>query len=56
MAPIYAIVEGFFLGALSAHYENLYYGITLQAALLTMCTFLGILLAYKTGLIRATAG
>lgn len=49
-------MEGFFLGALSAHYEYLYYGITLQAALLTMCIFLGMLLAYKTGLIRATAG
>ncbi|WP_145039625.1 Bax inhibitor-1/YccA family protein [Paenibacillus sp. Y412MC10] len=56
LAPIYAILEGFFLGALSAHYEYLYYGITLQAALLTMCIFLGMLLAYRTGLIRATPG
>ncbi|MFC7678824.1 Bax inhibitor-1/YccA family protein [Paenibacillus sp. GCM10028914] len=56
LAPIYAVVEGLLLGALSANYESLYYGITLQAALLTMCIFLGMLLAYKFGLIKATAG
>ncbi|GAE06284.1 conserved hypothetical protein [Paenibacillus sp. JCM 10914] len=37
-------------------FESTYYGITLQAALLTMCIFLGMLIVYKTGLIRATAG
>ncbi|MBT2765829.1 Bax inhibitor-1/YccA family protein [Paenibacillus sp. ISL-20] len=56
LAPIYAVVEGLFLGALSANYESLYYGITLQAALLTMCIFMGMLLAYKTGLIKASTG
>ncbi|MEK6992916.1 Bax inhibitor-1/YccA family protein [Paenibacillus sp. FSL K6-1566] len=56
LAPIYAVAEGLFLGALSANYESLYYGITLQAALLTMCVFLGMLLAYKTGLIKASPG
>lgn len=56
LTPVYAIAEGLFLGALSAHYESLYYGITLQAALLTMCVFMGMLLAYKTGLIKATEG
>jgi len=56
LAPVYAILEGFFLGALSAHYEFLYYGITMQAALLTMSIFLGMLIAYKTGLLKATAG
>lgn len=56
LAPIYAVVEGLLLGALSANYEDLYYGITLQAALLTMSIFLGMLLAYKFGLIKASAG
>lgn len=56
LAPIYAITEGLFVGAISANYESLYYGITLQAALLTMCIFMGMLLAYKTGLIKASEG
>ncbi|WP_054954651.1 Bax inhibitor-1/YccA family protein [Paenibacillus dakarensis] len=56
LAPIYAVVEGLLLGALSANYESLYYGITMQAALLTMCIFLGMLIAYKLGLVKATAG
>lgn len=55
LAPIYAIGEGLFLGALSAAYESLYYGITLQAALLTMCVFLAMLVVYKTGLVKASA-
>ncbi|WMT40829.1 Bax inhibitor-1/YccA family protein [Paenibacillus sp. D2_2] len=54
LVPIYALCEGFFLGAISAIYENLYHGITLQAALLTMGVFLALLLAYKTRIIKAT--
>ncbi|WP_337100824.1 Bax inhibitor-1/YccA family protein [Paenibacillus sp. YIM B09110] len=54
LVPVYAIAEGLFLGALSANYESLYNGITMQAALLTMCVFVALLLAYKTRLIRAT--
>ncbi len=54
LVPVYAIAEGLFLGALSANYESLYYGITMQAALLTMCVFIGMLVAYKSGMIKAT--
>lgn len=54
LAPIYAILEGIFLGALSAQFEDLHHGITMQAALLTVGVFLAMLLAYKTKLIRAT--
>lgn len=54
LVPIYAILEGCFLGALSAHYESLYQSITLQAALLTMGVFIALLMAYKTRLIKAT--
>ncbi len=54
LVPVYAACEGLFLGALSARYESLYDGITLQAALLTTCVFLALLIAYKTKLIKAT--
>ncbi|CAM3933378.1 Bax inhibitor-1/YccA family protein [Cohnella lubricantis] len=54
LAPIYAVLEGVFLGALSAMFESLYNGITMQAALLTAGVFLAMLLAYKTRVIRAT--
>ncbi|MCM3699828.1 Bax inhibitor-1/YccA family protein [Paenibacillus macerans] len=54
LVPVYAIAEGMFLGALSAQYETLQHGITLQATLLTMGVFVALLIAYKTRLIRAT--
>lgn len=54
LAAVYAIVEGVVVGTLSAMYETLYYGITLQAVLLTMSIFLAMLLAYKTGIIKAS--
>ncbi|WP_439116433.1 Bax inhibitor-1/YccA family protein [Paenibacillus antri] len=54
LAPVYAAAEGIFVGGLSAHYESLYRGITLQAVLLTVAVFVALLLAYKTRLIRAT--
>lgn len=56
LTPIYAIVKGLFLGALSAMYEVKTEGITLQAVLLTMCVFMGMLLVYRLGLIKATDG
>ncbi|MBM7566828.1 Bax inhibitor-1/YccA family protein [Paenibacillus sacheonensis] len=54
LVPVYAALEGAFLGALSATYESSYGGITLQAALVTMCVFFALLVAYKTRIIRAT--
>jgi uncharacterized YccA/Bax inhibitor family protein len=54
LVPVYAVAEGLFLGALSATYETLYYGITMQAALITISVFIALLIAYKTRLIRAT--
>jgi uncharacterized YccA/Bax inhibitor family protein len=53
-APLYAIVEGFFLGAISAMYNHLYEGIVLQAVLLTFGTLFALLFAYRSGLIKAT--
>lgn len=53
-APLYALVEGFFLGAISAVFELKYPGIVFQAVLLTFGTLGALLAAYRSGLIRAT--
>ncbi|WP_274366177.1 Bax inhibitor-1/YccA family protein [Paenibacillus thermotolerans] len=52
--PVYALLEGMFVGALSAMYEAEFSGITVQAVLLTFGVFLALLFAYKTRLIKAT--
>ncbi len=54
LAPVYAILEGAALGALSAIFEQRFPGIVLQAVLCTFGTFIALLFAYKTRLIRAT--
>ncbi len=54
VAPIYAAVEGVFLGALSGILEQVYPGIAMQAAMATMATVVAMLLAYRSGIIRAT--
>jgi len=53
-APLYALVEGFFLGSISAIYNAQFQGIVLQAVLLTFGTLFALLFAYRSGLIRAT--
>src|ERR1700689_5727676 len=53
-APIYALLEGLFLGAVSATLEFRYPGIAIQAVALTFGTCFCLLLAYRSGLIRAT--
>ncbi|MAQ31781.1 MAG: hypothetical protein CMD26_03500 [Flavobacteriales bacterium] len=57
--PIYAILEGLALGALSQMYENLgvdesFKGIASQAILLTLGILFSLLFAYKSKLIAAT--
>ncbi|HRO66894.1 MAG TPA: Bax inhibitor-1/YccA family protein, partial [Pseudobdellovibrionaceae bacterium] len=54
LTPVYAILEGAALGALSSIFEAQYPGIVMQAVLCTCGTFFALLLAYKSGLIRAT--
>ena len=54
LAPVYAVFEGLFLGAVSGFFEMRYPGIVLQAIGLTFGTLGALLLAYKSGLIRAT--
>jgi len=53
-APLYAISEGFFLGAISAMYSYLYEGIVQQAVMLTFATLFAMLMAYRSGLIKPT--
>jgi len=52
--PLYAIAEGFLLGGLSAIYQNAFEGIVMQAVFLTLGTLFALLLAYQSGVIRAT--
>lgn len=53
-APIYAAAEGVFLGLISMVFNYLYDGIVMQAVGITLLIFAGMLMAYKTGLLRAT--
>lgn len=54
LSPVYALLEGSAIGGLSAIFEARYPGIVVQAVGLTFGTFLCLLLAYKSGLIKAT--
>jgi uncharacterized YccA/Bax inhibitor family protein len=54
LAPVYALAEGLFLGGISAAFEAQYPGIVIQAVGCTFGTLAGLLLAYQSGLIRAT--
>ena len=52
--PAYAIMQGLFLGLISRIFENQYPGIAVQAIFLTFGTLGSLLLAYMSGLIKAT--
>jgi uncharacterized YccA/Bax inhibitor family protein len=53
-APIYALLEGLFLGGLSAILDARYHGIAIQAVGLTFGTLLVMLLVYSSGMVRVT--
>lgn len=53
-APLYAALEGLFLGGVSAFYEARFHGIVIQAVVLTFGTAFALLMAYKSRLIQAT--
>lgn len=53
-SPLYALLEGLVLGGVSALFESVYHGIVLQAVGLTFGVLFAMLVAYKTGMIRAT--
>src|SRR6202044_2469266 len=53
-APLYALIEGLFLGSLSAMLELRFPGIAMESVGLTFGTCFCMLLAYRSGLIRPT--
>lgn len=55
-APIYAVLQGLALGAISALYNVRYAGIPGQAVLLTFAVALGVFTLYRLNILKATAG
>lgn len=51
---LYAVLEGVVVGAISVVFEQQWPGIVSTAVIATVCTFAGMLLGYKTGLIKVT--
>jgi uncharacterized YccA/Bax inhibitor family protein len=54
IAPVYAIAEGFFVGALSRMYETFFNGIVVQAAGATIAVFGVMLFLYRARIIKVT--
>jgi uncharacterized YccA/Bax inhibitor family protein len=54
LGPIYALGEGFFLGALSKGYENYQSGIVVQAIGATLGVFVVMLVLHRTRIIKVT--
>ena len=54
LAPLYAALEGFFIGAISAYYATAFSGIIIHAATLTMAILFIMLFVYKAGIIKVT--
>ena len=52
--PLYAVLEGLFLGGISAFFEMRYPGIVIQAVSLTFGTLAALLFAYTSRLIKVT--
>lgn len=53
-APMYALCQGAAMGGISAVFQAQYPGIVFQAVGLTIFTLLGMLFAFRTGLIQVT--
>ena len=53
-APMYALLEGLVLGSVSAMLELRYPGVAMQAVGLTFGTLFALLIAYRSGVIKAT--
>ena len=52
--PFYALFQGLFLGGISFMYGQMFEGIVYNAVLLTVTILLSLLLAYRSGIIKAT--
>jgi uncharacterized YccA/Bax inhibitor family protein len=55
LGPIYAILEGLFVGSISAIYNYVYPGLPMQAVALTLLVVLAMYLIYRYRIIRVTA-
>lgn len=53
-APIYSVLEGLFIGAISSMFEAAYPGIVIQAVGLTFGTLFMMLFLYSSGIIKVT--
>ena len=53
-APIYALLQGLFLGGISAMMEGTYTGIVMRAVALTLAVFVVMLLLYRSQVIKVT--
>ena len=53
-APLYAVLEGLVLGAMSAYYNARFDGLPMQAVGLTFGVFLALLVLYRTRVLQAT--
>jgi uncharacterized YccA/Bax inhibitor family protein len=54
LAPIYAGLEGLFVGAISAQYAYFFDGIIFQAVSATMAVFFMMLFLFKSGIVKVT--
>lgn len=56
VAPIYAVLEGLFLGAISAYFNAMFPndGIVMRAIFLTFGVLFAMLMMYRSGIIKAT--
>jgi len=52
--PVYAVLEGFLVGAISAMLNNRYPGVVIEAVGLTFGVMAAMLVIYRTGLIKVT--
>ena len=53
-APIYAVFQGLFIGAISAYFEAMFPGLVLRAVMLTFAVLFTLLFAYKSRIIKVT--
>jgi uncharacterized YccA/Bax inhibitor family protein len=53
-APVYALLQGLFLGGISAVFESSYTGIVMRAVALTLGVFVVMLLLYRSQVIKVT--
>jgi Predicted membrane protein len=54
LSPIYAILQGLFLGTISAFFESMYPGIVVNAVGLTLALAFLLFFIYRTGIIQVT--